>query len=56
MLMGSIPKELADEFSIEVMAHAHYDLVKKVVWARRVWLIHIDDLKVDVVKIVLAIF
>ena len=43
------------EFSINYTAHAHNAWLKKAVWDLRVCLILIDNLKVDVVKIVFDI-
>ena len=54
--MGSMTKALVGEFIIEAADHSHDSWLKKAVFTCRVCFILLGDLKVDVVKIVFAIF
>ena len=50
--MGSIPKALMDNLSSKVVYHAHDTWVKKALLTCRVRLILLDEIDIDVVKVV----
>ena len=55
-MMGMMSKALVDELIRDIVASVHDAWVNKAVCTCRVWLSLFDDVDIDVVKVVFAVF